>query len=163
MVFVQVSLYIKDGDKWSEPIPAFGGDFLIKKDRNGTHGNDEGFKMAITDALGTACKMIGVAADIYRGLIAKGASDSKYARREYQQSQPPVNNGQDEMKRKSLLALNEKAKSLGILPEEVKAIIGVKYNKLSSKELTAGEAADLANNIQKYIEEAMGQPIGVGA
>jgi hypothetical protein len=163
MVFVQVSLYIKDGDKWSEPIPAFGGDFLIKKDRNGTHGNDEGFKMAITDALGTACKMIGVAADIYRGLIAKGASDSKYARREYQQSQPPVNNGQDEMKRKSLLALNEKAKSLGILPEEVKAIIGVKYNKLSSKELTAGEAADLANNTQKYIEEAMGQPIGQSA
>jgi hypothetical protein len=164
MVFVQVSLYIKDGDKWSEPIPAFGGDFLVKQDRNGIHGNDEGFKMAITDALGTACKMIGVAADIYRGLIAKGASDSKYARREYQQSQPPaVNNGQDEMKRKSLLALNEKVKALGILPEEVKAIIGVKYEKLSSKELTAGEAADLANNIQKYIEEAMGQPIGQSA
>jgi hypothetical protein len=82
-------------------------------------------------------------------------------KQETKQSQPPaVNNGQDEMKRKSLLALNEKAKALGILPEEVKAIIGVKYNKLSSKELTAGEAADLANNIQKYIEEAMGQPIG---
>ena len=82
-------------------------------------------------------------------------------KQEPKQNQPPVvNNGQDEMKRKSLLALNEKAKALGILPEEVKAIIGVKYNKLSSKELTAGEAADLANNIQKYIEEAMGQPIG---
>ena len=29
--------------------------------------NDEGYKMAITDALGTAMKVIGVAADIYRG------------------------------------------------------------------------------------------------
>lgn len=162
MLFVKVSLYIidKESGHWSEPIPAFGGDYIIKKDKNGIHGNDEAMKMAVTDALGTACKMIGVAADIYRGLIAKGASDSKYARREYQSQPPAMNNGQDEMKRKSLLALNEKAKALGILPEEVKAIIGVKYNKLSSKELTAGEAADLANNIQKYIEEAMGQPIG---
>jgi hypothetical protein len=81
------------------------------------------------------------------------------------EQKPPVNvnNGQEEMKKKALLALNEKVKSLGILPEEVKAIMGLKYEKLSSKELTAGEAADLANNIQKYIEEAMGQPIGVGA
>jgi hypothetical protein len=94
----------------------------------------------------------------------KDVDTEEYQGKKQETKQPPaVNNGQDEMKRKSLLALNEKAKSLGILPEEVKAIIGVKYNKLSSKELTAGEAADLANNIQKYIEEAMGQPIGQSA
>lgn len=68
MLYVLVNLYIKDGDEWSEPIPGYGGDFLIYNDKNGFHGNDEAFKMAVTDALGTAAKMIGVGADVYRGL-----------------------------------------------------------------------------------------------
>lgn len=76
MVFVFINLYVKDGENWSAPIPGSGGDFLIKKDKNGIHGNDEAFKMAITDALGNAAKMVGVAADIYRGLY-----DSKYERK----------------------------------------------------------------------------------
>ena len=76
MVFVKINLYIKDGEEWSAPIPAYGGDMLIVQDKNGIHGNDEAYKMATTDALGTAAKMIGVAADIYRGL----ANDSKYGR-----------------------------------------------------------------------------------
>ena len=67
MVFVFVNLYVKTDDGWSAPIPGSGGDFLIQKDKNGLHGNDEGFKMAITDALGTAAKMVGVAASVYRG------------------------------------------------------------------------------------------------
>lgn len=67
MIFVFVNLYVKDGNDWSAPIPGSGGDFLVKKDKNGLHGNDEAFKMAITDALGNAAKMIGVAADVYRG------------------------------------------------------------------------------------------------
>ena len=68
MLYVKVNLYIKDGNVWSKPIPGYGGDFLIYKDKNGYHGNDEAFKMAVTDALGTAAKMIGVGADVYRGL-----------------------------------------------------------------------------------------------
>lgn len=68
MLYVKVNLYIKDGNEWSKPIPGYGGDFLIYKDKNGYHGNDEAFKMAVTDALGTAAKMIGVGADVYRGL-----------------------------------------------------------------------------------------------
>lgn len=68
MLYVKVNLYIKDGNAWSKPIPGYGGDFLIYKDKNGYHGNDEAFKMAVTDALGTAAKMIGVGADVYRGL-----------------------------------------------------------------------------------------------
>lgn len=67
MIFVFLNLYIKGPDGWSAPIPGSGGDYLIVKDKNGIHGNDEGFKMATTDALGTAAKMIGVAASVYRG------------------------------------------------------------------------------------------------
>ena len=83
MLFVMVSLYIRQGDKWSDGIPAYGGDFLIKKDKNGIHGNDEAMKMAITDALGTAMKYIGVAADVYRGLLngVDVGADTKYSKR----------------------------------------------------------------------------------
>lgn len=65
--FARVSLYVKVDGEWSEPIPGVGGSMLIAKELKGLHSSDEGYKMAVTDALSTACKMIGVAADIYMG------------------------------------------------------------------------------------------------
>ena len=40
---------------------------LVTKESKGLHTSDEGFKMALTDALGVAMGKIGVAADIYMG------------------------------------------------------------------------------------------------
>jgi len=65
--FVDVSLYIKQDGVWSEAIPGTGGAMLIEKEKSGLHSNDEAFKMATTDALSVAMKMIGVAAEIYLG------------------------------------------------------------------------------------------------
>lgn len=66
--FAQVSVYVRTPeDQWSDPIPATGGSMLIQREKSGLYNNDEGFKMATTDALGTALKMLGVAADIYLG------------------------------------------------------------------------------------------------
>ena len=67
MVFTNVSLYIKDGDNWSDPIPGTGGNTLIEKERNGMHNNDDAFKMSLTDALSVAMKALGVGAEVYRG------------------------------------------------------------------------------------------------
>lgn len=66
--FARISLLVKHGDKWSDPIPGIGGSLLIAKEYEGYHANDEAYKMAVTDALSVACKMIGVAADVYMGL-----------------------------------------------------------------------------------------------
>lgn len=63
----QVAVYIKDGDHWSDPIEGIGGSKLVSAEKSGAHSNDEGYKMAVTDAFGTALKMLGVAADIYAG------------------------------------------------------------------------------------------------
>jgi hypothetical protein len=76
MAHAEVELRINVGGEWSEPIPGYGGSMLIEQERNGLHVSDEGYKKAITDALGTAMKMIGVAADVYRG----SGSGSKYQR-----------------------------------------------------------------------------------
>lgn len=65
MLYMQVHLFTKKDNEWSAPIPGFGGDFLIEKERGGLHSNDEAFKMAETDAMGNAMKKLGVAADVY--------------------------------------------------------------------------------------------------
>lgn len=175
MVFVMISFYYKDGDKWSEPIPAYGGDYLVKKDKNGIHGNDEAMKMAVTDALGTAMKMIGVAADVYRGLIANGASDSKYARRDYaaqtsqngagrtQNAKPnnykagATNGAQDEMRAKAIKSLNAEIERIGVASTGVAAIAKAKYGKASVKEMTTGQICDLANKLESYLMEQVNE------
>jgi hypothetical protein len=83
MCFVRVGLQVAApqwvDDEWSFPIEGIGGSKLVEMEKNGLHANDEGWKMATTDALGTACKYIGLAADIYMG--GKGPSGSKYEAR----------------------------------------------------------------------------------
>jgi hypothetical protein len=72
--FANISLFVKYGNEWSEAIPANGGSMFVANESRGPFVSDECHKMAITDALGTAAKMIGLASDVYQGL-----SDSKYS------------------------------------------------------------------------------------
>jgi len=65
--FAEVALWYKQGDKRSEPIPGIGGSMLIAKESKGLYASDEAYKMAVTDALSVACKMLGVGADVYAG------------------------------------------------------------------------------------------------
>jgi hypothetical protein len=67
MCFVDISLFILVDCAWSEPIPGNGGSMLYVQETRGFHASDEGYKMATTDALGTAMKMLGVAAEVYAG------------------------------------------------------------------------------------------------
>ena len=67
LAFAQVAVYIKDGDTWSDPIEGIGGSRLVQFEKGAAVSNDEGYKMAVTDAFSTALKMLGVAADIYSG------------------------------------------------------------------------------------------------
>ena len=65
--FVNINLYVNINDKWSEPIPGNGGSMFVSLEKNGLYTSDEAFKMATTDALGVACKMLGIGAAIYSG------------------------------------------------------------------------------------------------
>ena len=67
LCFVNVSLYFKHENEWSLSIPGHGGNKLVVKESRGLHISDEGYKMALTDALGNAAKYIGVGADIFMG------------------------------------------------------------------------------------------------
>lgn len=63
--FVDINLYVKADDKWSEPIQGTGGSMFVAKERNGLHTSDEAFKMALTDAISVACKSLGFGANVY--------------------------------------------------------------------------------------------------
>lgn len=63
--FTDILLFYKDGDAWSEGIPGVGGSSFVATEKNGPHTSDECFKMALTDAIGTACKALGMSADIF--------------------------------------------------------------------------------------------------
>jgi hypothetical protein len=161
MVYVQVNLYIKDGDTWSEPIPGMGGDFVIQKDKNGIHGNDEAYKMAVTDAIGTAAKMIGVAADVYRGKY-----DTKYSRQQAEDPARQQAKAQQQAQQQApaptvkqqtaelLRNFGNEANKAGIDNGLIGQVIKYKYNK-TGKELTMAEASELVNNFAKFRDEML--------
>ena len=62
--FVDILLYYKKDGEWSAGIPGIGGSSFVAE-KNGAHTSDECFKMALTDAIGTACKALGMSADIF--------------------------------------------------------------------------------------------------
>ncbi len=69
LAFAQVAVFIRNPDTkdWSDPIVGIGGSKLVNAFSAGLQSNDEGYKMAVTDAFSTSLKMLGVAADIYAG------------------------------------------------------------------------------------------------
>ena len=73
--FCTLDLYIRDNGVWSDPIPGIGGSKLKTMEKSGAYVSDECYKMAYTDALSVACKLLGVGADVYWD---KGRSGSKY-------------------------------------------------------------------------------------
>lgn len=75
--FCSINLYYKYEGEWSRAIPGEGGNKFVTKSNDGFTVNDECCKMALTDALSTAAKMIGLAADIYY----KDGRDGKYTER----------------------------------------------------------------------------------
>ena len=70
MAIVDVKLYWNvTGDwanpTWSAPIYGTGGNKLVSTTKSGMKSSDEGYKMALTDALSVACKALGIGADVY--------------------------------------------------------------------------------------------------
>lgn len=63
--FAEIKLYVKVNGEWSKGISGTGGSMQVTQEKNGLHNSDECYKMAITDALSVACKMLGIGASVY--------------------------------------------------------------------------------------------------
>ena len=64
--FAEIELFVKYNNEWSMPISGNGGNKLqrVKKDGDITT-SDEAYKMAVTDAIGNACRNLGFGANVY--------------------------------------------------------------------------------------------------
>lgn len=131
--FVDIDLYIKIDDEWSEPIPGTGGSMFVAKERNGMYTSDECFKMALTDALSVACKALGFAADVYfeKDRTKYDTQDKKSVLTEKQ-----VNR---------LFAIGN---SKGISPEQIKKAIIKDYKKTKAEDLTNEEYDELCARLE---------------
>ena len=90
LAFAEILLYIGD----NKAVPGIGGSKLSTKETKGVYVCDEAYKMAVTDALSVACKVLGIGANIYMGK----KDDSKYGNPQPSQgtSKPtPVKQGPD--------------------------------------------------------------------
>ena len=76
--FANIKLYYVFNGEVSKPVVGVGGSSFSTKEKNGVYTSDECFKMAVTDAIGSACKLLGMSADIY---FAKGRTkyDTEFA------------------------------------------------------------------------------------
>ena len=92
-VFCELSLFVKRGNEWSKPIVGVGGNTFVTTSKRGLIMSDEAYKMAYTDALGIACKALGIGANVWWK-----STDSKYMRQDElnrmeQGTQPPQDDG----------------------------------------------------------------------
>lgn len=64
---VRIRLYYKRNGEWSKPVEAVGGNTMTQYSRKykSTRASDEAYKMAYTDAIGGACKMLGIGGSVY--------------------------------------------------------------------------------------------------
>lgn len=91
MAFAEVAVKTKIDSSWGEEFFGIGGSTIVEKNKHGISANDEGYKKAVTDALGVAFKAVGVAADVYLGNF----DGSKYLYnydQAYQEDSQKVNN-----------------------------------------------------------------------
>ena len=64
--FAEIELFVKKDNEWSMAISGTGGNKLSRMTKMGDLStSDEAFKMAITDAIGVACRNLGIGADVY--------------------------------------------------------------------------------------------------
>ena len=147
MLFLTLELYVRDWSipdeyKWFGPAIGIGGDYIIVRDKNGVHGNDEAYAMAMTDALGKAAKLFGIANDIYRGKF-----DSKYGWRDQIEKRQELNNTNWKRDGENVYVLGQKGfvdiKELSL--EQLKAVVN--FPKL------AGIKADMERRIKELTND----------
>lgn len=65
LCFCNINLFVKVDGEWSAAIPGTGGSKLVALEKGNLASSDEGYKMALTDAISVACKALGMGADVY--------------------------------------------------------------------------------------------------
>lgn len=150
VVNVEILLFVKINNEWSEGIPGMGGSKLVAKESGGLFTDDECYKKAYTDALSVACKALGIGADIY---YQKDAS--KYQTPPQDAQQPnKTQASQNKVQNKSKWAIvNELIKDSSITLASVNEWILKKFEKaIKINNLSDEQFNILTTALKKQIE-----------
>lgn len=147
----QVLVYYRVGEDWSEPIPGIGGNMLVEKEKAGLHVSDEGYKMAVTDALSVAFKALGMASTVYRGQM-----DTKYERQAARAPSTPASVGEKSgttdvlaVKRRQFFAVANKLGDKDMLKAQFCEHYGVEH----FDELTADQVMSAIAHMEKILKD----------
>ena len=152
--FVDIHLYVKNGDEWSKPIYGTGGSSFVAKESRGLYTSDECYKMALTDAISVACKHLGIGADVYfetdrdKYHIQKDVEDrAKNSNNRTTKSELTKDN--EKTKKSQLLGdILKIAESRKITTEMLTGIIQEEFKKKNSLEMTMQELYALKRRIE---------------
>ena len=158
--FIKVEPFVKMAGEWSQAIEGLGGSSFATKEKAGIYVNDECYKMALTDAIGTAAKALGLGANIY---YAKDRSkyDVVEPQKQPAQSQPtkevqppaqpkentPVAKITKEQAQSLFKFINEK----GIDTNTAKAVLAV-FGFKGSADITVDKYEAVFDELCKHIE-----------
>ncbi len=158
--FVNISLYIRVNNEWSKPIQGTGGSMFAAKEKNGIYVSDEGYKMALTDAISVACKALGFAADVYWNTDStkyqQPRAPKAQAQAQPQQAQPAPNQAQAAQPQgdKDLVTAEQaghivhECERRGIDP----AMVFKMYNRDSAEQFNQGQFKHLMANWGKVLD-----------
>lgn len=71
-------------------------------------------------------------------------------------AQQAANSGADAIRAKAIKSLNAEISRMGLTGQEVSAIAGLKFNKVSTKDMTTNEICQLTNNLESWVFEQTG-------
>ncbi len=140
---VEIRLYVKVEEQWSEGIPGIGGAMYVSKEKGGMYTDDECYKKAYTDACSVACKNLGIGADVY---FEKDRT--KY------DTKVDINKSGNEKEISKFKQITELIKDSDLTMESVKEWVVKKFKQdIKINDLTDEQFGLLINALKKYIEE----------
>ena len=159
VVVIKINLLYKYKGEWSEPIEGTGGSMLVKLEQGKLTTNDEAFKMAYTDAISVAFKMIGGGADVYYEKDRTKYDLSTQEPKEKQDPKPQKEPKTTPKKQETTPTRTDTEILKSIIinnPLEahiVKDIIDTEYNGKPSRELTEEECQAILDKLENCVME----------
>jgi len=148
---VEILLYVKIENEWSEGIPGIGGSKFIAKETGGLYTDDECYKKAYTDALSVACKALGIGADIYfqKGISKYSSNENNAPERTLPQTPPKA---QERREKSKWAIITELIRNSSIQLASVNEWIAKKFGKsISINNLTDEQFNLLTSALKKQI------------
>ena len=151
-VVVAKLYYRLDNKTWSKPVVGTGTSLLFLIDPKGKRRpNSDAFKMAYTDAVSNACKLLGMGADIYN------SGYGEYHKAKAEQEQAAV---QEKVEKEEKETQQAPVATLVPAREPLRMMNGVPVDEKEAEEKeTQQEATEATANTEKQEVQADGKPV----